>query len=267
LEQRESPESNSRPSSLSILFPAFNDAGTIGSLVVLARSVARRLTPDFEIVVVNDGSQDYTASLLDELARLVPELRVLHHPVNLGYGAALRSGFKAATKDLLFYTDGDAQFDPREIGSFVQALVPGVDYVNGYREGRADPRLRALLGRPYHRLIRLAFGLRLRDIDCDCRLFRRHVLEQVELSSSNGVMSIELLRKLEERGCRFREVPVRHYPRVYGRSQYYTPRHVLHQYAQVFRLWLALVFRRRAHRSPLRPMAGLSVENERNLVP
>jgi glycosyltransferase involved in cell wall biosynthesis len=213
-------------------------------MVVSARRTARRLGDDFEILVVDDGSRDGTGAILDELTTLVPELRVVRHDENRGYGAALKSGFAAATKDLVFYTDGDAQFDPRELTSLFAALRPGVDFVSGYRERRADPLLRVLLGNPYHRFVRAVFGLKLRDIDCDFRLFRRSALDGIELEEEDGALCIELLKKLEDSGRRFAEVPVRHYPRVYGRSQYFTLRGVVLSYVQLFRLWIRLVARK-----------------------
>src|SRR3972149_2995924 len=235
--------------SLSLVSPAYNAAGTIASMIVSARRTARKLTDDYEILVVDDGSRDATASILDELEALVPELRVLRHRDNRGYGAALRTGFDASTKDLVFYTDGDAQFDPRELPRLFELLTSGVDYASGYRLRRAAPLLRVLVGNPYHLFVRAAFGLSLRDIDCDFRLFRRQVLGALELEENDGSMCLELLKKLEDSGCRFAQAPVSHYPRVYGRSQYFTIRGVLRSYVQLFRLWMRLVVRRK-HREP-----------------
>ncbi len=231
-------------------------------MVVSARRTARRLTSEFEILVVDDGSRDGTGAILGELESLVPELSVLRHGENRGYGAALRSGFGAATKDLVFYTDGDAQFDPRELTRLFAHLTPGVDYVSGYRERRADPLLRVLVGNPYHAMVRAAFGLSVRDIDCDFRLFRRPVLEKLELEESDGAMCIELLKKLEDSGSRFAQAPVSHYPRVYGRSQYFTFRRVLGSYLQLFRLWVRLVVRKQHMPAAVASMGKLGAQDD-----
>lgn len=246
---------DARPLSISVVFPAFNDAGTIGSMVLSARRAARSVTDDYEILVVNDGSRDHTGEVLEELDEVVPELRVIHHKVNCGYGAALRTGFGAACKDLVFYTDGDAQFDPNEMVRLREAFHSEVDYVNGYRLRRADPFLRVLIGNPYHRLVRAAFGLKLRDIDCDFRLFRRSVLERLATTEADGTFCIELLRQLQDVGARFSEVPVSHYPRVYGQSMYYNPRSVLGSYLALLKLWLRLVVRRGVDPEPARSSA------------
>src|SRR5688500_12461390 len=122
--------------SISIFFPAYNDAGTIASLAIIAHMTARQITDDYEVIVVNDGSPDHTGELLDEMARQFSWLKVVHHPKNRGYGGALRTGFETAAKDLIFYTDGDAQYDPRELLLLHQALTPDVDFVNGVKMGR-----------------------------------------------------------------------------------------------------------------------------------
>ena len=146
--------------SLSVFFPAYNDSGTIASLVIRALHVAASLTDDYEVIVVNDGSKDATGEILDELTRVYPEhFRVVHHAVNRGYGGALRSGFAAATKDLVFYTDGDAQYDPGELTLLWQAMRPDVDWVNGWKISRSDPLHRIIIGRIYHHTVKLLFGL------------------------------------------------------------------------------------------------------------
>src|ERR687896_2544462 len=168
-----------RTPSLTVFFPAYNDGGTIASLVIRAVQVASRLTPDFEVIVVNDGSADDTAAIVDELARTYPQVRVVHHARNRGYGGALRSGFAAATRELVFYTDGDAQYDPAEMEALWNAFRPDVDLVNGYKISRSDPAHRIVIGRIYHHTVKLLFGLRVSDVDCDFRLMRRSIFDRV----------------------------------------------------------------------------------------
>jgi glycosyltransferase involved in cell wall biosynthesis len=232
-----------RPS-LSIFFPAYNDAGTIASLALIAHMTARELTDDYEVIVVNDGSPDHTGALLDEMARHFPWLRVVHHAKNRGYGGALRSGFLSASKDLIFYTDGDAQYDPREMVKLYAALTPGVDFVNGYKIGRSDPAHRIVIGRVYHAFVRTAFGLRLRDVDCDFRLMRRGVFDKVVLTRSSGVICVELMKKVQDHGFRIAEVPVHHFHRSYGRSQFFNVPRVARTLLDLGRLWIELVLRR-----------------------
>jgi glycosyltransferase involved in cell wall biosynthesis len=231
--------------SLSIFFPAYNDAGTIASLVIIAHMTARKLTDDYEIIVVNDGSPDHTGELLDEMARQFRWLRIVHHEHNRGYGGALRTGFRSATKQLVFYTDGDAQYDPRELLSLYQALSEGVDFVNGYKIGRSDPLHRIVIGRLYHHFVKTAFGLRLRDVDCDFRLMRRSVFEKVELTRSSGVICVELMKKVQDQGFRIAQVPVHHYHRTYGKSQFFNFPRVFRTLVDLWRLWLELVVRKR----------------------
>jgi glycosyltransferase involved in cell wall biosynthesis len=232
-----------RPS-LSIFFPAYNDAGTIASLVLLAHMTARGLTDDYEVIVVDDGSPDHTGELLDEMARHFPWLRVVHHAQNRGYGGALRTGFATATKDLIFYTDGDAQYDPRELSQLYEALVPGVDFVNGVKIGRSDPAHRILIGRLYHWFVRLVFRLRLSDVDCDFRLMRRAIFERVRLTRSSGVICVELMKKVQDHGFAIAEIPVHHYHRSYGKSQFFNFRRVARTLYDLTLLWMELVVRR-----------------------
>jgi glycosyltransferase involved in cell wall biosynthesis len=173
-----------------------------------------------------------------------PRLRVVNHATNRGYGGALRSGFAAATKELVFYTDGDAQYDPRELTRLVQSLRPDVDVVNGFKLSRGDGPLRTVVGRVYHRFVSLAFGLQIRDVDCDFRLIRRSALEGIELESTSGTICVELIKKLQDRGARFAEVGVNHYDRPFGSSQFFRPSRVARTLAQLAVLWWRLVARR-----------------------
>lgn len=231
-------------SSLSIFFPAYNDGGTIASLVLSAQAAARAITEDYEIIVVNDGSQDHTALVLAELESVSPFLRVIHHPHNLGYGAALRTGFAASTKDWVFYTDGDAQYNPLELSHLVAALREGVDVVNGYKISRNDPLIRVVLGKIYNFGVKIAFGLRLKDVDCDYRLLRRAIFETIQLESTTGSICVELIKKIQTAGYTFAEVPVSHYHRQYGRSQFFNWQRLLRTLRHLLVLWWQLVLKK-----------------------
>jgi len=228
-----------RPS-ISVFFPAYNDGGTIPSMVLTALMTLRQLTDDHEVIVVNDGSADYTADVLAELAARYPELRVIHHEQNRGYGGALRTGFSSASKDLIFYTDGDAQYDPREITRLYEVWSDDVDFVNGYKISRSDPLHRVIIGRVYHWIVKLAFGLRLRDVDCDFRLMRRTIFDTVHLKSDSGVICVELMKKVQDAGYRIAEVPVHHYHRAYGQSQFFNFRRIWRTGKQLLALWWEL---------------------------
>lgn len=230
---------------LSIFFPAYNDSGTIASLVITALQSARTITSDFEVIVVNDGSSDHTADVADELARQYPEVRVVHHPVNRGYGGALRTGFATASKAFVFYTDGDAQYDPSEMTVLWQAMNADVDLVNGYKISRSDPFHRIVIGRVYHHTVKLLFGLKVRDVDCDFRLMRRSVFERVHLEKNSGVICLEMMKKIQDAGFRIAEVPVHHYHRTHGTSQFFNFRRIGKTALDVGRLWYELVVRRR----------------------
>jgi len=240
----EGPDHGKPIESLTIFFPAFNDAGTIASMVIAAIGAACELVPDFEVLVVNDGSTDHTGEVLAELSSLyAPILRVIHHEKNRGYGAALRTGFSEASKEWLFYTDGDAQYDPREVGSLLAAL-DHVDVVNGYKISRHDPFHRVIIGHIYNLAVKLLFGIRLRDVDCDFRLIRTNLFKQVPLASSSGTICVELVKKFQDFNCRFAEVPVHHFHRAYGRSQFFNFRRLLKTAADLLRLWVVLVLRK-----------------------
>lgn len=250
---------NSTRPSLSVFFPAYNDAGTIASLAIVAHMTARELTDDYEIIVIDDGSPDHTGAVLDEMARHFSWLRVVHHAKNRGYGGALRSGFETASKDLVFYTDGDAQYDPREMRSLFAALTPDVDFVNGFKIGRSDPFHRVVIGRVYHTFVKLVFGLRLRDVDCDFRLIRRRVFEKVVLTRSSGVICVELMKKTQDHGYRIAQVGVHHFHRSYGRSQFFNVPRVARTLVDLAKLWVELVVRK----EHLKPVAASHAESAR----
>jgi glycosyltransferase involved in cell wall biosynthesis len=234
-----------RVPSLSIFFPAYNDSGTIASLVISARAAALQLTPDFEIIIVNDGSPDNTAAIADELARTYPEVRAIHHPSNRGYGGALKTGFQEARKDFIFYTDGDAQYDPAEVSLLWPHLTDEVDLVNGYKISRSDPWHRIVIGRIYHHTVKILFGLPVKDVDCDFRLMRRSIFNRVRLERTSGVICVEMMKKIHDCGFRIAEVPVHHFHRAFGRSQFFNFRRLAKTAVDLARLWVELVIVRR----------------------
>ncbi|PYP83653.1 MAG: glycosyltransferase family 2 protein [Blastocatellia bacterium AA13] len=234
-----------RPS-ISVFFPAYNDAGTIASLVVLADLTCRRIADDYEVIVVNDGSADHTAQVLAELETRYPRLRVVNHPTNMGYGGALRTGFASATKDLIFYTDGDAQYDVRELEDLAKLMTADVDIVNGYKISRSDPLHRVLIGRIYCEIVRFAFGIKISDVDCDFRLVRRSCYNRVRLFSTSGTICVEMIKCFQDAGLRFAEAPVHHFHRAYGKSQFFNFRRLFKTFTDLSRLWWRLVVKRQA---------------------
>ncbi len=226
-----------RLSSVSAFFPCYNDGGTIASMVETVQQALEAVADDYEIIVVNDGSSDYSARVLEGLAHRYERLRVVTHPTNLGYGAALRSGFANATKEFIFYTDGDAQYNPLDLSRLVEALADGVDMVNGYKANRGDPFQRKLLGNLYCWGVRTLFRLRIRDVNCDFRLMRASLFDKVRLEFNSGAICVELVRKVQDRGGKIAEVPVPHYPRPYGRSQFWRLWRILRLFGELARLW------------------------------
>lgn len=232
---------NEKPT-VSVFFPAFNDAPSIGPLVDAAFEVLALRASDYEVIVVNDGSFDGTGEVLASLEQQYsPRMKVVTHAQNRGYGGALRSGFAAASKDLVFYTDGDGQYDVRELSKLLDLMTPGTGLVNGYKLERNDPQHRILIGNIYNAFARILFRIKIRDVDCDFRLVRRELLEKFQLTSTSGTICVELVRKLELSGCRVVETGVHHYPRLHGRSQFFRVRSLLKTLAQLIRLYFQLV--------------------------
>jgi glycosyltransferase involved in cell wall biosynthesis len=235
-------------SSVSAFFPCYNDANTIGGLVRKLAAVLPEITSDFEIIVVDDGSSDESLHVLEDVQIDVPALRIVRHAENRGYGAALASGFTAATKDYVFYTDGDGQYDPAEIVLLAGAMRPGVDVVNGYKRSRQDPWYRSVAGGAYQQTARHLFSLPIRDVDCDFRLVRREAMRDIELQSRNGAICVELVRKLKDSGATMVELPVSHYARAFGTSQFFKPVRIARALAGVGRWYVRLVLMREQKR-------------------
>jgi glycosyltransferase involved in cell wall biosynthesis len=233
---------NPRADSLSVFFPAYNDACSLPGLIEKTFAVLPHCAADFEVIVIDDGSRDDTPQVLAELRRTFgPRLRVVTHARNLGYGQALRSGFDTASKELIFYTDGDGQYDVRELPGLLAKMRGNVGLVNGYKLERNDPWHRIWIGHVYNAFARRLFGIHLRDVDCDFRLIRRSLIEEIQLTSTSGTICVELVRKLELTECAVEEVGVHHYPRLHGRSQFFRVKSLARTLAQLLRLWSRLV--------------------------
>jgi glycosyltransferase involved in cell wall biosynthesis len=227
-----------RVPALSFFFPAHNEAENIEALVAEALETLPSLADEFEIIAVNDGSRDATAEIADRLAAADPRVRAVHHEVNQGYGAALRSGFRAARYELVCFIDGDRQFKVIDLGRLLERMqrADAPDVVLGYRLKRADPFIRLAYARAYRLALRIFFGLKVRDPDCACKLFRREALQQIRLESGGAFMSAELLIKLQARGRRLQEVGVPHYPRTAGSPSGANPKVVFRAIRDFWRL-------------------------------
>jgi glycosyltransferase involved in cell wall biosynthesis len=213
------PATGARVPRLSYFFPAHNEEANLEGLVREALEALPAIAETFEIIAVDDGSRDRTKEIADRLAAEHPDVvRVVHHPVNRGYGGALRSGFEASRYELLCFTDGDRQFHVADLERLTARLAEAdaPDVVVGYRIKRADPFIRIAYARTYKLANRLLFGLRVKDVDCACKLFRREALDGVRVESGGAFFSAELLIKIVQKGRSVAEVGIPHYPRTAG---------------------------------------------------
>lgn len=222
-----------RLASLSSFVPAYNEEGNVERMVDTLKAVLPQVANDFEIIVVNDGSKDRTGEIADRLAKEDPKVRVVHHEVNMGYGAAVRSGINACQKEYLFFTDGDGQFDVAQL-SLLVPLITGHDGVIGFRLNRQDPWIRKLNAWAWNRLVRLMFGLKVKDIDCAFKLFHRRVFERIHLESSGAMISTEMLVKIKKKGYKLHEVGVFHSPRLAGKQTGANLRVILRAFRELF---------------------------------
>lgn len=221
--------------SISVFFPCFNEQGNIARVVNRAREVLDELHADYEIIIVNDGSADDTGQIADNLAAEHASIRVVHHNRNLGYGAALQSGFRAATKELVFYTDGDGQFDIGEMPPLLP-LMADCDIVSCYRIDRQDSFMRKLNGWLWTRFTGLVFSLKMRDIDCAFKLYKRKVFDSIKMESTGALIDTEILARARRKGFRIVQKGVRHYPRQAGQQSGANLRVVLRAFKEVIKL-------------------------------
>ena len=221
--------------SISVFFPCYNEQANVGRTVEKALEVMGKLNADFEAIIVDDGSSDNTGRIADEIAGRDGRVKVVHHEANLGYGAALQSGFKAATKELVFYTDGDGQFDINEMPPLL-ALMEQFDIVSCYRLNRRDSLIRKINGWCWTRLVCLMFGLKIRDIDCAFKLYKREIFDKIELSSTGALIDAEILARAARKGYRITQKGVHHYPRTSGEQSGASLRVILRAFKELFKL-------------------------------
>ncbi|HKQ50500.1 MAG TPA: glycosyltransferase family 2 protein [Phycisphaerae bacterium] len=220
---------------LSIFFPCYNEEANVERLTRASVEAARKYAETFEIIIVNDGSKDGTAALAERLAAETPEVRAVHNNPNLGYGGAVARGLREARMQWIFFTDGDGQFDVNEIGKLVE-LLERCDFAVGYRIKRADPFVRKVNAFCWGTLVRMVFGLKVRDIDCAFKLLPKSLIDSIELKSTGALISTELLARAKYRGLRIAEVGVNHYPRVAGQQTGANIKVILRAFRELFKL-------------------------------
>lgn len=227
------------PIRVSAFFPAHNEAENIGKLVEKTVQVLSENVDDFEVLIINDGSKDGTREIADELATRYPQVRAIHHEVNRGYGGAVKTGIKSCTKDWIFFSDGDNQFDVGELPLLLEHTGE-YDAVVGYRLDRKDPPHRKLFAFCWGTLIKGLFGFRVKDLDCAFKLFKRKYFEGQELRAEGAVITVELFSILTRNGAKIKQVGVHHYPRVAGQQSGGSPKVVARAFRELLRLYRVL---------------------------
>lgn len=221
--------------SISVFFPCYNEQDNITRVVEQALTALEKLNADFEVIIVNDGSSDGTAQIADEIAGQKDRVKVVHHRTNLGYGAALQSGFKAATKELVFYTDGDGQFDMNEMPPLLR-LMEQYDIVSCYRLNRQDNLIRKINGWCWTKLVCLLFGMKIRDIDCAFKLYKREIFDNIKLVSTGALIDAEILARAVRKGYRVTQQGIHHYPRTAGAQTGANLRVILRAFKELLKL-------------------------------
>jgi glycosyltransferase involved in cell wall biosynthesis len=221
--------------SISVFFPCYNEQENVRRTVEKALDVLERLNADFEIIIVDDGSSDETGRIADEIAKGDGRVKVVHHKHNLGYGAALQSGFKTTTKELVFYTDGDGQFDINEMPPLL-TLMEQYDIVSCYRLNRQDSVIRKINGWCWTKLVGVMFGLKIRDIDCAFKLYKREIFDKIEMSSTGALIDAEILARAVRKDYRITQEGVHHYPRTAGVQSGSSIRVILRAFKELLKL-------------------------------
>lgn len=220
---------------ISVFYPCYNEEGNIARVIQEALAVLPKVAADYEIIVVNDGSTDKTPEIADRLAKENPRIQVVHHCPNQGYGGALQSGFKAASKELVFYTDGDGQFDISEISKLLP-LIEEFDVVSGYRINRQDSLMRKLNAFLWGLLVRAVLNFKCRDVDCAFKLYRREIFERISIKSTGALIDAEILARVKRAGFRLAQVPVHHRPRMAGEQTGANLKVILRAFKELWKL-------------------------------
>jgi glycosyltransferase involved in cell wall biosynthesis len=224
------------PLTLTIFFPCYNEEANVERVTRQALEVGRAVAAELEVIIVNDGSRDRTGEIADRLAAEIPEVRAVHNRPNRGYGGALQAGFAAATKNWIFYTDGDGQFDIGELPKLLPLLADH-DIVSCYRLDRQDSLLRKLNAWAWTTLVNLLFRIRLRDIDCAFKIYPKPFIERIELHSEGALIDTEMLAKARNLGLTIAQAGVHHYPRTAGTQSGANLRVILRAFKELFKLY------------------------------
>lgn len=224
---------------LSLVLPAHNEEANIEAVVNRGLEVLPEVVSGFEIVVVNDGSRDNTAEIIDRLAAADDRVKSVHHPVNRGYGSALTSGFAASTGDLVMFMDADRQFDIADITALIP-FVNSYDIVAGYRVQRRDPLYRKLYGKLFGVVAWILFGVHMRDVDCAFKIYNGDLLRSLKLTAPGALINTEMLARSRRRGATVTQIGVQHYPRLAGESSGGSPKVVFRAMGETIRLWFTL---------------------------
>ncbi len=222
--------------SISVFFPCYNEQDNVTRTVEGALAVLKELNADFEVIIVDDGSSDATGQIADRIASQNDRVKVVHHPTNLGYGAALKSGFNVATKELVFYTDGDGQFNINEMPPLLP-LMKQYDIVSCYRLNRQDNIVRKINGWAWTKLSCLLFGMKIHDIDCAFKLYKKEIFDNIKLLSTGALIDTEILARAIRKGYCVTQKGVHHYPRIAGVQTDANLRLILRAFKELFKLY------------------------------
>lgn len=227
--------------SISVFFPCYNDEKSISLLVEKSYSMLKKIATEYEVIVIDDYSTDKSRIFLRKLKTKHSKLKLIFHEKNQGYGGTLQTGFNTCKNDLIFYTDGDGQYDVSELPLLLSLMTEDVNFINGIKMSRHDPTYRIVIGNLYSFFARWLFWLPIYDVDCDFRLIRKELLQKIKLKCTSGAVCIELVKKAQKKGGKFRQVSVHHMERRFGSSQFFRADRIFSTLMELAKLWLKLI--------------------------